>query len=124
MPNPTLLSILAVMIAVFFGGMWLSRMINERGDEILFGVVNGIPASSKDRWLMLITNWLPYTVFLIVFLLIMALGVLELARGAEEPRVRLVGYICATAAAGAALFWSVLGSFLFANMLSAVRNSD
>ncbi|NNE20397.1 MAG: hypothetical protein HKN10_18175 [Myxococcales bacterium] len=116
-----LLSILVVVIVTFFGSYWVNKMINERGDEILSGVVSGIPQTAKTRWLMLFTQWLPYTVFFIAFLLVVGVGFLEVAREIEHPRVELVGYMCATLCMGGAAFWSILGFFLFAHMLSVLR---
>ncbi len=123
MPNPTLLSILALTLSMYFGGMWVSKIINDRNDEILSGVVKGIPVSTKYRWLMLFTNWLPYVIFLCAILLVTGTGVLELAREVEEPRVKIVGYMCAVVLVGGAGFWSILGIFVFANMLSALRDT-
>lgn len=72
---------------------------------------------------MLFTNWLPFVVFLIAFLVIAGLGLLELARGAEDERVRLLGYMCAVLPAAAAAFWSIVGVVEFLNLLSALRDT-
>jgi predicted secreted protein len=122
-PNLTLLSILAVIITLFFGSVWVSKTINDRQDEILTGVVKGVPVSTKYRWIMLFTNWLPFVVFLVAFLFVMALGLLELARGAEDERIRLLGYACAVLPTSGAAFWSILGVIEFSNMLSALRDT-
>jgi lysylphosphatidylglycerol synthetase-like protein (DUF2156 family) len=124
MPNLTLLSILAVTISVYFGAMWVTKMINDRGDDILNGVFKGVPASTKDRHLMLFTNWLPYAAFLVAFLVVAGVGVLELARGADDERVAVIGYMCAVVLTGGALFWAILGSFVFTNMVSALRKAE
>ena len=118
-----LLSILVTVIVTFFGSYWVNSVINDRGDEILSGVVKGIPVSTRTRWLMLYTQWLPYTAFFIVFLSVIGLGFLEVGREIEHPRIKLVGYMCATMCAGGAAFWGILGSFLFANMFSAIREA-
>jgi len=123
MSNQTaLLSILAITIVVFYNSMWVNKVINDRGDEILCGVVKGVSLSAKYRRLLLFTNWLPYTAFLIAILLVTGLGILEIARAVEEPRITLLGQMCALLCVTGAVFWSVLGSFLFTNMLSAIRS--
>jgi len=119
-----LFSILGTVIVTFFGSYWVNKTINDRGDQILSGVVEGLPVSAKTRWLMLFTQWLPYTAFFIVFLLVVGIGFIEVGHGVEHPRVRLVAYMCATMCVGGATFWGVLGSFLFTNMLSVVREAD
>jgi hypothetical protein len=123
MSNETaLLSILAITIVVFYNSMWVNKVINDRGDEIRCGVVKGVAVPTKYRRLLLFTNWLPYAAFLISVLVVTALGILEIAKAAQEPRITLLGYACATLCATGALFWSVLGSFLFADMVSAIRS--
>ncbi len=124
MSDPTLLlSMLALTVFVYFGGMWVSEVINDRNDEIVTGVINGTPISMKYRRLMLFTKWLPYATFLVVFLIVASLGVLELARGADDDRIRIVGYACTMLMLGGAAFWSILGVFVFAHMWSVLRDS-
>jgi hypothetical protein len=113
---------LAIAMATYAIGMWVTRATNERGDEVLTGVVKGIPVSVTARWLMLL-QWFAYASFLVGFLLIIFLGLLEMAHWVEEPRVSFVGYMCATMAAGGAVYWAVLGVFIFANLRSAIREA-
>jgi hypothetical protein len=116
--------ILVVTISVYFIAMWVTKMTNDRGDEILHGVVKGVPASTKDRWLMLFTQWLPYAVFLTAFLLIAAVGNVQIARTVEDPRVQLLGYMCGGFLAMGGLFWLLLGcGFVFLNMVSTLRQT-
>jgi len=119
------LAILGATIAAYTIGMWVTRMINERGDEILYGVVKGVPVSTKDRWFMLITNWLPYAVFLIGFLLIVAIGDVRIARAVDDPVVATFGYLCAAFLTTGATFWLLLGSIATVpNMVAAIRKSE
>lgn len=118
-----LLSMLGIFIATFFGSYWVNTVINDRGDQILSGVVKGAPVSPKNRRLMLFTQWLPYTAFLIAFLGVVGLGFLEVAREIEHPRAKILGYMCAMMCAGGAVFWGVLGSFLLTNMISVLRET-
>lgn len=123
MLNLPLLSILAIMLTNYFGTMWVVRMINDRNDEILSGVVKGSLVSTRDRQLMLFTNWLPYVAFLIAFQLAMSVGLYGLGRGAEETTAEIVAYAGSTMCAAAAAFWLVLGPFVFVSMLNAVRKA-
>jgi len=114
--------VLAVTIATYLIAMWVTKMTNDRGDEILYGLVKGVPTSIKDRWLMLFTQWLPYAVFLVAFLWITAVGNIQIARSVDDPRVQLLGYMCAGFLAMGGLFWLLLGcGFMFLNMVSALR---
>ncbi len=119
------LAILGATILAYTIGMWVTRMINDRGDEILYGVVKGVPVSTKDRWFMLFTNWLPYALFLIGFLLIVAIGNVRIAKVVDDPTVATFGYLCAGFLAMGALFWLVLGlAATFPNMVAAIRKSE
>lgn len=120
----TLLSILAVIIAVFVATYWASTVINSRGDEISSGVVKGIPVSPKARWLMLFTQFLTFYLFLVGFLLIVALGLWELAQGIEERGVSLLGYMGAYLAVSGAVMWFVLGTSWFIHHWLTVRQAD
>jgi hypothetical protein len=122
-PNLNLLSILALMMVFYYGVMWVTKIVNERGDEILYGVVKGVPVSTKNRWTMLVANWFPWVVFLIAFIGVMTVGILEIAQAAEAPRVRFFGYMCVTLCAGGAVFWLALGYVLFRNMVSTLRDT-
>jgi len=122
--STALLSILAVIITGYFGCVWVVKITNERGDEILSGVVKGVPASRKQRWLMLFNQWLPSIIFYAAFLLVISLGILEIARGAEQSGVRLLGYMGATLCAGAAVFSLILGTSWFVYYVSVLRQAE
>jgi hypothetical protein len=124
MPNLSLLSILAIMLTNYFGTMWVVRMINDRNDEILTGVVKGTLISTRDRQLMLFTNWLPYVAFLVAFQLTMSVGLYGLGRGAKEATAEIVAYAGSTMCAVTATFWVVLGPFVFVSMLAALRKAS
>jgi hypothetical protein len=47
MPDLTLLSIVAFITAGHFGCMWITRMINDRGDDILSGLLPYLPLPAK-----------------------------------------------------------------------------
>lgn len=117
--------ILALTLTSYVTAMWVTKVTNERGDYILYGLVNGAKASRRDRWIMLVTMWFPYAMFLIAFLIIMALGNLEVARNAHDPRVETFGYMCAVFLGTGAVFWFVLGMlFVLRHLVTAIRNSD
>lgn len=120
----TLLLILAVIIAVFVATYWASTVINSRGDQISSGVVKGISVSSKARWLILFTQFLTFYLFLVGFLMIVGLGLWELAQGIEERGVAIVGYMGAYLAATGAVMWLFLGTIWFFHHWSSVRQAE
>jgi len=123
MPNVTLLSILAVTLTGYFSCMWVTKMITGRGNDIVTGIINGVPVSRRERWLMLITDWLSWVALQVSLLIILGLGILEIARGAGEPRVALIGYMCCIMCGFGAVFWTILGGVLFTNMMRIIRET-
>jgi hypothetical protein len=119
-----LLSTLTLFTAAVLGAAWIHKTNNDRIDEILSGVVKGIPVPVSQRRLLLFTSWLPYVAFLTAWLLVLGLGIVESARWVEAPEVRLICYMCAMVLFGGAIFTVVLGSLLFANMLSVIRKAS
>jgi hypothetical protein len=114
-----LLAILALTLAVYIGVMWVNVVFNSRGDDIRSGVVKGARLAKADLLLLLYGNWLPYIAFAIGFMVFAAVGVLELARNAEAPRVRLIGYMSAALIGSGAVFHLLVGAFRFASLIIA-----
>jgi hypothetical protein len=115
-----LLVVLALTFAVYIGVMWVNVLFNARGDDIRSGVVNGIPLSTADRLLLLYGIWLPYIAFAIGFMVFATVGVLELARGAQAPRVRLVGQMSAMLIASGVAFHLLVGAVHFVSLRKAI----
>ena len=122
MSNSTaMLSLLAVFIGSYTAVMWVIKITVKRGDEVQTGIVRGLRVSAKYRRLMLITQWFPYTAFIIAFLFTMAAGFFQFAREFGDPGVKVVGYMCAMIFAAGAVFNLVLASFLLTHLLSVLR---
>jgi len=121
--SSVLLSILGFLAVGFVSGLWVTRMANDRMDEILSGVVKGVSVPEQQRWLMLTNNWLPYAAFLIVFLTILGLGFYRLAGWAQDPMVQLIGYFSAMMCATASVFWLALGAIWVLHFRSVLRQS-
>jgi lysylphosphatidylglycerol synthetase-like protein (DUF2156 family) len=120
-PNLSLLSILVVIIAVFYASFSVVPIINNRGDEALSGVVKGVPVSLKTRRLMLFTHYLPLCAFLASFVLVAGLGLMEFARTMEEPRTQAVGCMAAIICIAGAVVWVGLGGAWFLHTWSVLR---
>jgi hypothetical protein len=97
------------------------RLINDRGDEALSGIVKGVPVSAKTRRLILFTHYLPLAAFTAGYLFVVGLGVLELARGVVDVRVATIGYMGATLCISGGVVWIGLGAAWVLHVLSALR---
>lgn len=117
---PTMLALFMAAYAIL---MWVVRMTNERGDEIVAGVIKGIATPRRTRSLNLYTQYLAYCVFGMAYLVVVSFGLLEMTRGVENDGVKLVGYMCTTLLLSAAVFITLLVPFLFMDMRRAVRGA-
>jgi lysylphosphatidylglycerol synthetase-like protein (DUF2156 family) len=122
-PNLPLLSILVVLIAVFYATFSCIPIMNSRGDEALAGVVKGMPVSLKTRRLLLFTNYLPLCAFLASFTLVAGLGIIELARTMEEPRIQAIGYMAAIVCISGAVVFVGLGGAWCLHIWSVLRET-
>jgi hypothetical protein len=80
--------------------------------------------SAKDRWMALYAQWLPYAAFLVGFVLMVALGLLTIAKQVDNPEIALFARGCAGFFVIGSVFWGVVGSIYLAHMASAVRGSQ
>jgi hypothetical protein len=121
-PNLSLLSILVVLIAVFYAAFSGISIMNSRGDEALAGVVKGVPVSLKTRQLLLFTNYMPLCAFIACFSFVVGLGVIELARTMEDPRIQAIGYMGAIMCIAGAVVVGVLGGAWCLHIWSVLRD--
>jgi len=119
----TVACILALTTAGYAVGMWTNVVLNDRADEIRAGSAKGGKLSTSDRWLLLYTNWLPYVAFVVGYLVITAVAMVELAGYSASERVQLLGRMCGIFFGGGAVFVSVLGAYHFIALRKAVLAS-
>ena len=123
MPDLTLVSIMAMAAADFAVAMWVSKITSERYDELLCGVAKGVSMSLTHRWMMTLTNWLPWAMFLVGWLLMMMAGFLKLANSSQDAAIRGVGIMAAWLHAAGAAFWFILGVALTLNLVRTLREA-
>ena len=124
MPDVTLVSIMAMAAADFAVVMWVSKVTSERYDELFCGVAKGVPISLTHRWMMTLTNWLPWAMFLVGWLLMMMFGFFELANSSLDVAIRSFGYMAAWLHAAGALFWLILGAALTVVLIRVLRETN
>jgi predicted secreted protein len=104
---------IALIIASFFPGtfaiFYISKMTNDVGNEIVTGVIRGIPISTKARWLVLHQTWVGYVLGAVgCGVMIAALNV-QIAAHATDAGIQTLAYMAAFFGAFAAIIW-VLGA--------------
>jgi hypothetical protein len=118
-----LLSIMVMVVVTFYSALAVTPLLLDRLDSALSGIVKGMPVSIQTRRLLLVTQVVPLCAFICGFLLVVGLGVLELARAAEEPRVKVVGSMAASLAFIGALAYFGMGGVWWFHVSSAMRKT-
>jgi predicted secreted protein len=114
----------ALFVSFAFLVFYSTARYNDRGHEILTGVIAGVPISTRYRRLLLWVTWLPQVAASVIGEIIFAMMFVVLARQAGDADVRALAYSCAFTAGSAAVFTLVMG-IPYANLLaSAVREAD
>jgi len=122
-PQLTAFLTLGFTVAVYVVVMWVNVVIIRLEHEIRSGVIGGIPASEKYRWLLLYTNWLAYTTFAIGLLLLSAAGLLAVAKEVPSLGIKQVAYLCAAFLGAGSAFMAILSPFHFFSCRSAIQSS-
>jgi len=123
MLDQPLLTIVVVIILVFYTSQATVPIINKRGDEALSGVVRGVPVSLRTRQLMLFTHYMPLCVFLATYVLVAGIGLFGLARAAEDEIARAVGYMGAVMCFSGSVVWIGLGGAWFLHTWAELRQA-
>jgi hypothetical protein len=122
------LSAIGVTGALFISGTFViyyfTAKINNRGHEIVTGVIAGVPLSVRYRTFLLWTTWLPQWAGAVAASLVFTSLFVAIADLAGGVQVRRVAYLCAGAAGFSALFWLVFGIPYIGLLLSEVRETD
>ena len=97
---------------------------HQRMDEIVSGVANGVPITTKYRWLLLFYDFWGYICVGGVLLIIFATGFHKAGELAANPSVRAVASLCAITCAVAFAGFFVLCLALTHYMLSILRQAE
>jgi hypothetical protein len=115
---------MVLVVATFHSALAATPILLDRLDGALSGIVKAIPVSTQTRRLLLVTQVVPLCAFICGFLLVVGLGVLELSRGAEEPRVKIVGTMAASLAFIGALAYLGMGGVWWFHVWSELRKTS
>ena len=116
-----ILLILATLCFAYVVIIYASNKLNEHVDVIIAGVIQGVPASTKHRYIKLNQIFLPQAAAVFVFSLIMALGYIRIADNVSDPDVRTVAYLAACLGAFGAASWLVLGVSFYVHCYHVLR---
>ncbi|NNE20442.1 MAG: hypothetical protein HKN10_18400 [Myxococcales bacterium] len=114
--------ILATLLGGYVAIVWTSKILNERADMVLSGVVNGVPASKRHRHIMLYHGCLQYFGGSIALAFVLTVGELRIASNVDDPDVRTLAYLAASLGAFAALSLSILAPFFLTHCARVLRN--
>jgi len=122
--STTVLAVLGVFALMILSMTFLFAQAHIRKDQIVTGVVNGMPVSAKHRWMMLFFDFLGYANACVVLLGVFAYGYFRVATALGDSLAGDVALLCGVAAAfgvGAVLFPVVILIFY---MASVIRSAD
>jgi hypothetical protein len=63
----TTVVLMALVLANMSFHFFMDRLIRDRADAVVTGVIRGVAVPSKHRWLVLQNSWLPAVAALIIF---------------------------------------------------------
>ena len=125
MAEPTIVvAILGSFALMVLSMAYLFVQAHIRKDQIVTGVINGMPVSAKHRWIMLFFDFLGYANACVVLLGVFAYGYFRVASALGDSLTGDVALLCGVAAAfgvGAVLFPVIILVFY---MASVIRSED
>jgi len=86
---------MVVGILYIYVRFFLDRLVRDRADAVVTGVIRGVSVPTKHRWLVLQNSWLPAIAALIVFDSATTLGWILLGRNAGAEEAKLFAYLLA-----------------------------
>jgi len=123
------LSAIALMLGLFIFSLmtaaFLLRLMYSRCDDILSGVVNGIPVSLRSRWLFFLHDYIGVSFGVTMLAGVMAIGFL--AAGdvvGDSTSVRGLAHVCAVVGAGFCVFNLLLGVIWMRHFASILRQAE
>ena len=107
----------AAYVAIIYASNWLSRHV----DVIVTGVADGVPMSTRHRYLKLHYIYLGQLGAVIAICMIFAFGFVRFASTVDDPGMRTLPYLLAGLAAFGAVQWLIMGASYFVYCLRILR---
>lgn len=116
--------ILGVFLVSGFLYFYLSVHANKYGNQILTGVVQGVPVSTDYRWVILYWHWPGFAFGAAVSAFLGAMLSLSIARHAPHQDVKAVAYTFAFVSGIAFIGWLSSAFVEFRHYRSVVRQAE
>jgi hypothetical protein len=104
--------------------MYISKMTNDVGAEILAGVIRGNPVSTKSRWLMLYQMYVSYVLAAMTCGAVLSLASLRIADHVDDADIKRLAYVAAMLGALASISWLLNGLSWFIHYRSVLRQVE
>jgi hypothetical protein len=114
-------AMLGTYLAMYLIGMYVTKMANDRMDEILIGVVQGLAVSEKHRSMMLYNQWLPLMSGLAAGSMVLAVGYLQVAPLVAGDGARLLAHLLAALSGWSFFMFLFLGASTGLQCMSVLR---
>lgn len=112
---------LAIAVPAYVAIIYASNALSGHVDVIASGVANGIPMSTKHRYLKLHYIYVGQLGAVIAICMIFAFGFVRFASHLDDPSLRILPYLVAGLATFGALQWLVMGASYFMYCLRILR---
>jgi hypothetical protein len=116
--------ILALLIATTFVSFYATKCAHIRSEGVTTGILRGVPISIKERWMILVQEWLPMASGNALFDLIVAVGLMEIAGNVVDVEIKVLAWLSAVLAGFGCISWVVQGSLFFTSWLSRLRQAE
>jgi len=120
----TIILMLAVFVFASLAAIFFLGRMHKRCDNILTGVVDGVPVSLRSRWLYLWHDYLGVSFALTFLLGVMAAGFVSVSEAVGDSSARNLAYLCAAVSGWGFVFNLVLGFLWVANLVSVLRQAE
>ena len=119
---------LALAIANFFVGffcfLWSSKLAGDIAVRVELGVIDGLPMSTKGRWVLLHSSWVGYVLAAIAAGLLSALVSMGIAAHTTSEHVKVISHVNAVIGAVASFGWMANGVSEYVYYRSVVRQAE
>jgi len=119
---------LAIMVALFIAAavvyILMDRLIQNHCDAAETGIARGVSVSIQYRRLLVGTRLVPAIVVLVSFLVLVAIGWMQLANGTNNENVKFFAHLGTFMFSIGAFGWLAIGPFMVVHLARRVRQAE
>ncbi|MEM7137353.1 MAG: hypothetical protein AAF500_12275 [Myxococcota bacterium] len=117
------LALLGALIATYLTTMHVSVLITRRADQLTCGVFEGTDMTTRQRWISLFCQLIPWVGFATGFLVLAAGAFYTTAKSTSSESAALLAQASAMLSLFGAAFWVLPGGVWIASVVSAIRRT-